>query len=262
MEPLHFGAPDQPLFGIYHPPRTGVSRDAWLICSPLGQEAIRTYRLARDVASRLGEAGSHVLRFDYTGCGDSGGSESDYSIQRWLDDIRTAATELTEISGIDCVNMIGVRLGATLALLAADSQRLSGRIVAVDPVIDGAEYVASMRISHAAMCADPDRFEFKRDIGDAPNDLLGFCLEQAFLHELENTKLLPERISATISARILSSEERPGLRRLCDDLSEGSGRSIALSAAEFTPNWSDAPHLERTLMEPALVAEICRLARS
>lgn len=262
MEPLHFGSPEQPLFGIYHPPGTGVSRDAWLICSALGQEAIRTYRLTRDVALRLGEAGSHVLRFDYTGCGDSGGGERDYSIHRWLDDIRAAATELTEISGIERVNVIGIRLGATLALLTVGKAPLSGRVIAVDPVVDGAQYVARMRATHASMCIDPDRFGIRRHVSEAPDDLLGFRMERGFLDELESTGLQPERITDALSAHVLSSEEDADLRRLCEDLTNSGSRSVTLSMVDFSPNWSDAPHLERTLIEPGLAAEICRVARS
>ncbi len=262
MEPLHFGSSEQPLFGIYHPPGAGLSRDAWLICNPLGQEAIRTYRLAREIALRLSTIGSHVLRFDYTGCGDSGGSEEDYSIDQWIADIRAAATELAEISGIDRIHVFGVRLGASLAMLAADSPQFSGRIIAIDPIVDGKDYIARMRATHAGMLIDPERFGNRRDVGEAPNDLLGFRMEQGFLDELEQTKLRADKIPSKLAAQILSSDSSRDLSRFCEEVSANGKSSITLSDVEFSLNWSDAPHLERTLMEPSLAAEVCRLVKS
>lgn len=262
MEPLHFGPSEQPLFGIYQPPGSGLSRDAWLICNPLGQEAIRTYRLSREIALRLGAAGSHVLRFDYTGCGDSGGSEEDYSVEQWIADIRAAATELTEISGFDRIHMFGIRLGATLAMLAANVPQLSGRIVAVDPILDGKKYLEKMRKTHARMCIDTDRFGIRRDVGEAPDDLLGFRLKQKFLIELEGIKLQPDTLPSKISAHILDSDTAADEQRhFCDALLANEVRSSARLEADFSPNWSDASHLERTLMEPGLAAEVCRLAK-
>lgn len=262
MEPLHFGPAERPLFGIYHPPESGVSRDAWLICNPLGQEAIRSYRLAREIAIHASAGGSHVLRFDYTGCGDSGGSEDDYSIVQWVADIRTAATELMEISGIDRIHVFGIRLGASLAMLAADSAQFSGRVIGIDPILSGKAYIEQMRLTHANMLHDPDRFAIRRDIREAPNDLLGFRLERHFLDELGKTTLQFREMPSKLSAHIICTTDGPALQQFRALQSAPGSAAIALSEVEFDLNWSDAPHLERTLVEPGLAAEVCRLVKS
>lgn len=74
MEPFYFGTPDEPLFGIYHPPVSEPVRDVGvLLCYPIGHEYIVSHRFYRQLSIRLAEAGFHVLRFDYYASGDSGG---------------------------------------------------------------------------------------------------------------------------------------------------------------------------------------------
>lgn len=135
MIPLHFGARGKPLLGIYDAASTPKRRVGAVILNPGGWEAIRAHRTLRTLALRLSQRGVDVLRFDYTGTGDSWGDESDASVNQWLTDTEDAVDELTGVAGVTKVMLVGLRLGSTLALLA--SARLTSRvdrIVLWDPV--------------------------------------------------------------------------------------------------------------------------------
>jgi len=114
-----FVSRDVPLLGhIHHAQAT--SGLGLLIVPPFGWEDICTYRPLRAVARLLAEAGIPVMRFDLPGTGDSGGSlHDDALVDHWIDAVSSAAEELRGATGVRDVAVLGVRLGAMLALAAA-----------------------------------------------------------------------------------------------------------------------------------------------
>jgi|HubBroStandDraft_6_1064221.scaffolds.fasta_scaffold72406_2 alpha-beta hydrolase superfamily lysophospholipase len=136
--PVYFGAPERPLFGLYHAPE-GPARGAGAVwCPPFGQERARCYRALRHLAERLAAAGLAVLRFDPHGTGDSSGDDGDPGrLAAWLAGVGAAVAELRARSGAARVVIGGLRLGATLAALAAARSGGADAIVLWSPWITG-----------------------------------------------------------------------------------------------------------------------------
>ena len=87
------------------------------------------------------------MRFDFYGTGDSGGEPTDTDLTGWEADLETAIEELTEITGLSRVTLIGLRLGGAVA--AAVASRLRKEIEALvlwDPVVSGPEYLARLGV--------------------------------------------------------------------------------------------------------------------
>ena len=100
MKPVYFGKTGKQLFGVYHEPQARRAVDAAvLLCYPLVQEYMRTHWALRKLAGLLAREGHHVLRFDYTGTGDSTGDVETGSVTQWCADIRLAAAELEDSRG-------------------------------------------------------------------------------------------------------------------------------------------------------------------
>jgi pimeloyl-ACP methyl ester carboxylesterase len=158
MRPFHFGKSQSPLFGIHHPPAAapqpagGAGRaGAVLLCNPFGQEAIRAHRIYAVLATKLSRLGYHVLRFDYTGTGDSSGEVEEGGQAQWIDDIVEAHDELAAASEVNRIAWVGLRYGATLAVLAAEKMpRPLADLVLWDPVVSGAPYLGELQEMHAA----------------------------------------------------------------------------------------------------------------
>jgi pimeloyl-ACP methyl ester carboxylesterase len=152
MNPLFFGTAARRLFGIYEPAAVGTAvKRAAILCYPWGAEYLYAHRTMRRLARKLSSAGFHTLRFDFYGTGDSGGEPTDTDLAGWEADLKSAIEELTEITGLCRITVIGLRLGAVVA--AAVASHLRAKIEALvlwDPVVSGPEYLAGLGVAPGA----------------------------------------------------------------------------------------------------------------
>ncbi len=150
MSPFRFGPDSRQLHGVYFPPSgASLRQTAILLCAPFAHEATRSHRLYRVLAERLARAGFAVLRFDYSGSGDSDGDFAEATLTQWRADIVRAHAELLERSGLREAAWVGLRLGATLAweTIALGLAR-PVRLVAWEPLVDGARYLDELMAAH------------------------------------------------------------------------------------------------------------------
>lgn len=113
--PLYFGPAAQFLFGMLHRPAGAQRRTGILICPSWGMEYQRGYRGLRQLAQTLARSGFPVLRFDYSGTGDSGGDSRLIRLDSWIEDLQLAARELRTIAGTENLCLLGLRFGVLLA---------------------------------------------------------------------------------------------------------------------------------------------------
>ena len=194
---LHFGPPARRLFGILHRgERAGAARGGVLMVPPFGHEGVRTHRLYRVLATRLARLGFDAFRFDPWGMGDSGGEDRDVRLAGWTEDVLLADAEAARLTGRPAVAWVGARLGATVVLLARH-RRAPGSVAGAgphlvlwDPVVDGAGYLAELRVRHVesleASFSVPDaawRLQLQ-DPSTFHDEAIGFALAPAFRDEV------------------------------------------------------------------------------
>jgi pimeloyl-ACP methyl ester carboxylesterase len=113
--PVWFGPAEQPLRGWLHQPLVGnpLNSRRIVIVPGFGYEELTAGWGLRVLAEELAHAGHTVLRYDHPGTGDSSGESP--TIDAWFAGMHHAVSALN----FPDVTLIGVRLGATLALAAA-----------------------------------------------------------------------------------------------------------------------------------------------
>jgi alpha/beta superfamily hydrolase len=259
MQPVLFGTTERRLAGLYHQPAGGYSQKAFLLCNPAGQEAVRVYRAYRELALRLSQAGAHVFRFDYSGCGDSWGDAADCSVSGWLQDIQSASRELTDTAATAQLSLIGFRLGGTLAYLAGTVVPRIDRMILVDPVVNGRRYIDAAAEAHRVMLADPDRFRQPREPGDANGELLGFEMPGKFLDEITAIDLCAARPAVGCRIEILASSDTPEHESLSEHLRQ-SDVDCGFARVPCDTRWEDGTALERTLLAPGIISAILERA--
>jgi len=152
-EAVYFPSGQQLLFGwLHHPSDKNQASDAGLvICQPFGYESICAHRSVRIFAEAAAEMGVPTLRFDYLGTGDS--AEIDPTadqLDAWTSDIVAAVGELQRRTGVQRVCLMGFRIGALLAALAAERCNAVDGLILVAPVIRGKRYVRELRTTRLA----------------------------------------------------------------------------------------------------------------
>ena len=151
MKTFHFGPADGRLFGVHQPPLSSADRDLGIVvCQPFGAEYLRAHRALRRLGLQLARAGFHVLRFDYRGTGDSAGSLADASLEKWVADTQAALDILKKDSGVSRLSIVGMRLGAAIACLAARARRDVRSLVLWEPIWDGSAYLDELWAAHQA----------------------------------------------------------------------------------------------------------------
>ena len=190
--PIYFGAKGRPLFGFYHPPREGPWRGVGVVlCPPIGTDRTRSDRTYRHLAERLADAGFACLRFDLFGTGDSGGDASAPGLLRqWLDDVGLAVQEVQARSGAQIVSLVGLRLGATLAMLYAAERGAVDSLVVWSPYVSGTGFVGEttklhklyLRIEPSLAGATPTQLDGE--------EALGMLLPRSLIDDLAKVDLL------------------------------------------------------------------------
>ena len=240
---LHFGPPAKPLFGALHggrrlrQPASGV-----VLCNPFGEEAARSHRIYRVLARDLEAKGYPTLRFDYHGTGDSAGETAEGSVDLWLDDIVTAVEELAEEAKPKRMALLGLRLGGSLAALAAARRRLTiAHLLLWDPVVRGRAYLRELSVAHAAYMRS-ELAEWREPSGsdDAPSEALGTPLDPALREAIAAVDLTALDLSCDQVTVVSTQPGQQDMAALKQHL-EGSSatRATWLEVATTTPWNSD-----------------------
>lgn len=197
-EPLYFLSGERQLFGWLHWPEEVSGADLGLvICKPFGYEAICAHRSLKTFADAAAATGIPALRFDYTGTENSQelpATAEQLSI--WVDDALAACEELRRRTGVARVGMLGVRLGALLALLATAKSTSIDALVLIAPVISGRRYLRELRrvqlaAPEFAVVAPPQSTasDDQRDGDEGSFEVSGFAMSSATTARLARTDL-------------------------------------------------------------------------
>jgi alpha-beta hydrolase superfamily lysophospholipase len=156
-QPLYFGTAQRPLFGWLHRAEGANARNIGVVlCTPSGYEAICTHRSYRSFAESAAARGFPALRFDYDGTGDSAGRSLDGDrVANWLQSIGAAIDTLKATTGVEKVCLFGVRVGASLAALAAQGRTDVHAMIAFAPVIKVNSYLREIRALSLARSPAP-----------------------------------------------------------------------------------------------------------
>ncbi len=156
-QPLYFGTSERPLFGWLHRADGANARNIGVVlCTPSGYEAICTHRSYRRFAESAAERGFPALRFDYDGTGDSAGRSLDGDrVAQWLRSIGAAIDTLKAATGVEKVCLFGVRVGASLAAVAAQGRTDVHAMIAFAPVIKVSSYLREIRALSLARSQSP-----------------------------------------------------------------------------------------------------------
>lgn len=204
--------------------------DGVILCGPAGQEELATHYGWRSLACQLARNGVTALRFDYPGTGDSAGDEQEPDrVARWVESIVAAADWLRTHGGVTGLSLIGLRLGATLAALAAPRIGQVDRIAFLNPVISGRSYLRELRLLASTWWdqAAPNNRPIETPAGC--QDVIGYRWDAGSLASLMALDLNKLRAWPR-SVILMDSTERPEVAKFAGSLRE---QGVQVCADDF-----------------------------
>lgn len=240
--PCYFGTSPQRLYGCHHPPQASRGKSsAVVLCPAIGQEYNQSHRVIYQLAVLLSRAGFHVLRFDYFGCGDSEGEFQQGSIVQWTKDIHAAVEEIQVRSGQPRVYLIGLRMGATLAMQAAvDCNRVDG-IILWEPVLTGNRYLQELEEAHRDFLKTW-HCKIKLDEIAGPKtqeEFLGFPMTSEMRRQLENIIVNYVELPPGVRLLAVSNSEEPDRVADLKRITEIHPHAVLQVIHEQSKVWSD-----------------------
>lgn len=257
--PIFFPSGSDSLFGVLHQPDGERRELAFVFVHPFGEEKLWSHRVFVSFARQLAATGHPVLRFDWMGSGDSDGDFSVSSVDSILRDIASAVDLVRGRTGGRSVGLIGLRLGASLAALAAERLSDIGPLVLWAPVVDGARYMQELlRTNLTTQMATYREIRYDRDAmvatlqsGGLVN-VDGYEMAWPLFSQTSAVQLVSDRKSHAGPCLVVSIDKRPvpppaDLQALASTY----GRATAVAVQE-DPFWKEiAAFYDQA---PALVA--------
>ena len=244
--PLYFESAAHRLFAWLHRPAVQAAPGLGLvICKPFGYDALCAHRSMRAFAEAAVQLGVPALRFDYRGTGDSDDTDpAADQIDLWRQDVVAAVSELRRQTGVQRVCLLGFRLGALLAILAAAGSEAVEAVMVVAPVLSGRRYLRELRTTQLA-AAEPGTVI--RNDPQAPGagamEVSGFSLSAATVAHLSQLDLSAPGEPPASDVLIIDRDDLPGARGWSESLAALGVRTRYVALPGFVEMVMTAPHL-------------------
>ncbi|RKH18696.1 alpha/beta fold hydrolase [Corallococcus praedator] len=213
MTPCFFGSSERQLFGIHHPAQGAERATGVVLCYPAAQEYMLTHWAFRKLAGMLAREGFHVFRFDYYGTGDSAGEVHEGRVASWIQDIRLAVAELQDMTGVQRVALVGMRLGAALAVRAAAEGLSTAGLVLWEPLVEGAAYLKELELLQARR-ATRTLFPQLDSPLEVREELLGFAFPRALRDDILALDLAAMPAWPSTRTHLVAAGPKPEYQRL------------------------------------------------
>ena len=143
-EPLFFPCDGSRLFGVLHRPQAPAAGVGVVFCHPYAEEKQLTDRILVRFGRHLATAGFSAMRFDCRGYGESEGDLQDGTLETHTAEALAATALLRERLRVNCVVLLGMRLGATVAALAGERDPGIAGLVLWSPIVSGRTYAREL----------------------------------------------------------------------------------------------------------------------
>jgi len=247
------------LFGWLHAhPEHEHGDVAVLICQALAEDTFDSHHALRVLADDFAAAGYPAMRFNYPDTGDSADiADTDHWVAEhwaaWQQSVHDAADWLRGVTGARRLVFCGLRIGATLATLAAERRDDVAALILLAPVLRGRSYVRQLwieaRLQNDGILARSERL-----------DLHELHLSSETLHLISQVDLRQANLPAAHPIAIFSQSDSKLLSECVDEWTT-RGANVTCSGFDgLEPMLRDYGDCEHVPIDSSAVIEWTRRA--
>ncbi|MCX6830393.1 MAG: alpha/beta hydrolase [candidate division Zixibacteria bacterium] len=233
-------------------PASGAE-SGFVLCSPFGEEKVRTLRVYVSFARALASLGVAVICFDYYGDGDSEGNFEEATFDDRTADIRAIYNDFRTKHALKKMGLMGLRWGGTLAALLSEELQPE-TLILWEPVIDTAKYfydhlrafLASQMLIEGKVTRNREEL-IKELEGGKILTVEGYNLTGRFFFGAREATLKGRKYDYRGNSLIIQISPSPGkIRPELEELKSNLGNSELVSLPrefewEKTETWRPAP---------------------
>jgi pimeloyl-ACP methyl ester carboxylesterase len=180
----------------------------------------------------------------------------DARVSRWLTDISVASDELRRRSGQASLVLIGLRLGATLAAIAAGRRSDVERVVLWDPVLSGRDYIDELMVLQRAWLRD--RLGAGGDSIDVAGELLGMPIHEEMLRDMAALDVRTSPTRHEVALDVVTSAPRPDCDAWVGGLATAGKRVRSLVVAS-AGDWQNPEAVHQLLLPHDIVRHLSEI---
>ncbi len=250
-----------PLYCVYHPAAPVANPQCRyfpaLLLPSLFEERKSGYAALRRLAERLAAGGHATLRFDYRGSGESGGDPAKRRWQHLAEDTAVARKTLARLAGARDSVLIGLRLGATIAL--QETIRAGGEgVIALAPVVKGATQVRLWKMrskirSELTQANSAQEMAERVTITDEVLDFDGYEVNKNFFDDVAKIDLLKDLAALSCPALVLQLSHRTDTAPETLELLKTLGSRAKQSCMRIEAFWDKVDDVETRPVEDAVL---------
>lgn len=164
----------------------------FIFLNPILDESKRSHKFQAITARELCKTGNNVLRFDYYGTGDSFGEHFELDFSFIEKCITSIIDYIKHTYSIEEIILMGIRIGADIAINYANSHEKIRKIVLIEPIIEGSRYLLEQKIRRTSFIQLNNLTKYKEFVtinNELFEDFQGFPMSQNAIIFLNNLSL-------------------------------------------------------------------------
>ena len=230
---------------IYIPLKRTEENRGIILCKPIWGERIRTHRIFTNLSRLLADHGFHVITCDYYGDGNSLGDTLDLSFDGMVNDINNLFTYFKNNYSSISYSLVGLRIGATVAMAAAPFIKPVEKIILIEPILSLTDYLKEgLRANLTSQMTAYKKIIKNRDLliedikNGIPVNMDGFMIGKKLWQSFE--KVDPQQLSQNINSKVILFsivESRKKGNNIDDSQLKFSNKIVKFIHQEFI--WTD-----------------------